>query len=61
MESRPGFAKMMWCGSGACEAKIKEETTATIRCIPFEEEKISDKCAVCGGEAKHMVYVAKAY
>jgi len=61
MENRPGFAKMMWCGSGACEDRIKMETAATIRCIPFEEEKVGDCCAVCGGEAKHMVYVAKAY
>lgn len=61
MENSPGFAKTMWCGDRACEDKIKEETTATIRCIPFEEEKLGETCAVCGKEAKHMVYLAKAY
>ena len=61
MENSPGFAKTMWCGDRACEDKIKEETTATIRCIPFEEEKLGETCAICGKEAKHMVYLAKAY
>ena len=42
MENSPGFAKTMWCGDRACEDKIKEETTATIRCIPFEEEKLGE-------------------
>ncbi|MEL7648282.1 MAG: proline--tRNA ligase [Sedimentibacter sp.] len=58
---RPGFAKMMWCGCRECEDKLKEETGATIRCIPFEQEKLGDKCPICGKEAKHMVYVARAY
>jgi prolyl-tRNA synthetase len=56
-----GFIKAMWCGDLACEEKIKEETTATSRCIPFEQEKISDTCVCCGKEAKEMVYWAKAY
>ncbi len=57
----PGFIKAMWCGDVACENFIKDETSATSRCIPFEEEKISDTCVCCGGEAKHLVYWAKAY
>lgn len=57
----PGFIKAMWCGSEACENFIKEETAATSRCIPFEQEQISDKCVCCGEEAKHLVYWAKAY
>lgn len=61
MEERPGFAKGMWCGDRRCEDNIKAETGATIRCIPFEEEDLGDKCHFCGKEAKHMVYVAKAY
>lgn len=56
-----GFVKAMWCGSNECEDKIKEETGATTRCIPFEEEQIDDKCICCGEKAKHMVYFAKAY
>jgi len=60
-KNNPGFAKAMWCGCKECEAKIKEDTKATIRCIPFKQEKISEVCAFCGKPAKHMVYVAKAY
>lgn len=61
LETKPGFIKAMWCGDLACEEKIKEETTATSRCIPFEQEQLSDKCVCCGKDAKHMVYWAKAY
>ncbi|AOT71142.1 proline--tRNA ligase [Geosporobacter ferrireducens] len=61
METSPGFAKGMWCGSRECEDNIKAKTSATIRCIPFEQEDLGDKCHFCGKEAKHMVYVAKAY
>ncbi|WP_066368037.1 proline--tRNA ligase [Neobacillus fumarioli] len=61
LETKPGFIKAMWCGDLACEEKIKEETTATSRCIPFEQEHLSDQCVCCGKEAKHMVYWAKAY
>lgn len=61
LPSRAGFAKAMWCGCKECEEKLKEETGATIRCIPFEQEKLSDKCHFCSKEAKHMVYIAKAY
>ncbi len=61
LEENPGFIKAMWCGDTACEEKIKEETTATSRCIPFEQEKVSDTCVCCGKEAKELVYWAKAY
>ena len=61
IESRPGFVKAMWCGDQACEDKIKEDTTATSRCMPFAQEKLSDKCVCCGRPAKTMVYWGKAY
>ncbi|AIF42338.1 proline--tRNA ligase [Virgibacillus sp. SK37] len=61
LEENPGFIKAMWCGDTACEEKIKEETTATSRCIPFEQENVSDTCVCCGKEAKELVYWAKAY
>jgi prolyl-tRNA synthetase len=61
IDENPGFIKAMWCGSGECEEKIKEETTATSRCIPFEQEKVSDTCVCCGQEARELVYWAKAY
>ena len=59
--NKPGFVKAMWCGDEECELKIKEDTTATSRCIPFEQEKLSDVCICCGKPAKHMVYWGKAY
>ena len=57
----PGFIKAMWCGDQACEDAIKEKTAATSRCIPFEQEEISDTCVCCGKKAKHMVYWGRAY
>ncbi len=60
-QNKPGFIKAMWCGDEECEIKIKEETTVTSRCIPFEQEEISDKCVCCGKPAKKMLYWGKAY
>jgi prolyl-tRNA synthetase len=59
--NKPGFIKAMWCGEQACEDKIKEDTTATSRCMPFEQENLSDVCVCCGKPAKKMVYWGKAY
>ncbi len=59
--NKPGFVRAMWCGDEACELKIKEDTTATSRCMPFEQHKLSDVCVCCGKPAKAMVYWGKAY
>ena len=59
--NKSGFVKAMWCGDRACEDKIKEETTATSRCMPFAQEHLSDVCVCCGRPAKKMVYWGKAY
>ncbi|MEG2570826.1 MAG: proline--tRNA ligase, partial [Clostridia bacterium] len=56
-----GFVKAMWCGDEACELKIKDEAGMSSRCIPYEEEQISDVCAVCGKPAKHMAYWGVSY
>ncbi|WP_099191073.1 proline--tRNA ligase [Tepidibacter mesophilus] len=61
IEETPGFIKAMWCGDTKCELKVKEETGATIRCIPFEQENLGDTCVCCGKKAQKMVYFAKAY
>ncbi len=61
IENKPGFVKAMWCGDEACELKIKEDTTATSRCMPFEQEHLDDHCVCCGKPAKTMVYWGKAY
>ena len=60
-ETKPGFIKMMWCGDEACENKIKEDTSATSRCMPFAQEQVGETCPVCGKKAKAMVYWGKAY
>ena len=61
IETKPGFIKAMWCENAECEAKIKEDTGATARCMPFEQETIGDTCVCCGKPAKTMVYWGKSY
>ncbi|MEM2368315.1 MAG: proline--tRNA ligase, partial [Candidatus Bathyarchaeia archaeon] len=61
LKEKGGFIKACWCGSRECEEKIKEETTATIRLIPFEREEPFFNCIYCGKEAKEVVYFAKSY
>lgn len=57
-----GFVRAMWCGSRECEDKIKEETGATLRCMPFEQTDIgSDTCVCCGKKADKLAYFARAY
>ena len=56
-----GYSKMMWCGNVECENKIKELTTATARCMPFNQIPFGDTCPVCGKKATKVVLYAKAY
>ena len=56
-----GFAFAWWCGSGDCEGKIKEETKATMRCIPIEQPGGSGKCVCCGQPSSDKAIFAKAY
>ena len=58
---KPGFVEAMWCGDVACELKIKEDTTATSRCMPFNQRRIAETCVCCGRPAKKLVYWGKAY
>ncbi len=58
---RSGFVKAMWCGCRECEDALKEELAVTSRCIPLDQEKIDDKCVVCGKPAEKMVYWGRAY
>ena len=60
-ENGDGFVKAMWCGDEACEDKVKEVTGVGSRCIPLEQEQLSDTCVCCGKPAKHMLYWGKAY
>ncbi|EOS23466.1 prolyl-tRNA synthetase [Lachnospiraceae bacterium 3-1] len=62
VEHKPGFIRAMWCGDVECENKIKEETTATSRCMPLEDSQpVSDVCVCCGKPAHKLVYWGKAY
>ena len=61
MNENQGYIKAMWCGSEECEDKIKELTGAKSRCIPFEQEHISDTCVCCGKKADKMVVWGRQY
>ncbi len=61
LANKKGYIKAMWCGCTECEKELKAQTGATIRNMPFEQENLSDVCALCGKPAKHMVYIARAY
>jgi prolyl-tRNA synthetase len=56
-----GFALACWCGSADCEAKIKEETKATMRCIPLEQPWGPGRCILCNRPAKEKAIFARAY
>ena len=61
MNKEQGFIRAMWCGNAECEAKIKELTAAKSRCMPFEQEKIDDKCVCCGKPASKLVIWGRQY
>jgi prolyl-tRNA synthetase len=61
LNTKQGFIKAMWCGEEECETAIKDETGATTRCMPFNQEHIADTCVHCGKPAKKMVYFGRAY
>jgi prolyl-tRNA synthetase len=61
MEAKRGFLVAGWCGDAACEAKVKEETKATIRVIPTVGEAVAGECVRCGKPSPREVYFAQAY
>ena len=64
MEGEGGFVYAGWCGSAGCEERVKEETRATIRCLPFEEFRSPtppSACLACGGASQHEAVWARAY
>ncbi|MBQ6711745.1 MAG: proline--tRNA ligase [Clostridia bacterium] len=61
METQGGFAKTMWCGELDCELEMKEKAGVSSRCMPLEQETVSDVCVCCGKPAKHMIYWGVAY
>ena len=63
VDEKPGFVKAPWCEDVACEEKIKEDTGATSRCMPFVGGELAEgaTCVCCGKKATKMVYWGKAY
>jgi prolyl-tRNA synthetase len=61
LEKKGGFIRASWCSNSKCEEKIKEETGATIRIVPFEKEKPFSDCVYCGEQAEKVVYFARSY
>jgi prolyl-tRNA synthetase len=57
-----GFLESGWCGDPACEAKVKEETKATIRLLPLEgKSPAGSSCVACGKPARHLAIFGRAY
>jgi prolyl-tRNA synthetase len=56
-----GFALSFWCGNADCEAKIKEETKATMRCIPLNQPAATGTCISCARPAQIKALFARAY
>ena len=61
LEENQGYVKTMWCGNEECENKVKDVTGAHSRCIPFEQEHLSDTCAICGKKANTMIVWGRQY
>ncbi|MBI4569663.1 MAG: hypothetical protein HY719_14815 [Planctomycetes bacterium] len=60
-DEKSAFVMAHWCGDGAVEAQIKEETKATIRCIPFGNPTEAGACVKSGRPSSQRVLFAKAY
>ena len=56
-----GWAFSWWCESKECEAKVKEDTKASTRCMPLDQPKGTGRCVVCREKAEKRIYFAKAY
>ncbi|TES86311.1 proline--tRNA ligase, partial [Candidatus Aerophobetes bacterium] len=61
VNDKGGFIYAHWCGLPECEAKMRSLTAASLRCIPFHNEKEKGKCVYCGGRSSERVLFAKAY
>jgi prolyl-tRNA synthetase len=61
LDGESGFLWSHWCGSAECEEQVKNETKATIRCIPMNQPNESGKCIVCGAPSEGRVIFARAY
>jgi prolyl-tRNA synthetase len=60
-EGGGGFANIYWCGNPVCETKLRDETRATCRAIPLNQNAPQGRCVACGEVATERAYFAKAY
>jgi prolyl-tRNA synthetase len=60
LDERGGFVRAAWCGDARCEEAIKEETSATIRLIPFDDAPAGE-CVLCGKPSKATAFFARSY
>ena len=61
METEGGFAKPLWCGGVSGALYLNEQAGVTSRCMPLEQEQVSDVCVCCGKPAKHSILWGVAY
>lgn len=61
METSRGYLRAFWCENAVCETKIKEETKASTRCLPWNAKEESGKCISCGKRSHHRWLFAQAY
>ncbi len=61
METTRGFIRAFWCEDAVCEAKIKEETKASTRCLPLDAKEENGKCIYCSKDAVHRWLFAQSY
>jgi prolyl-tRNA synthetase len=63
VSANAGWSLAHWCGDPSCEARVKAETKATIRCVPLEPsaEPGAGTCVVCGKASERRVVFARAY
>ncbi len=61
MKEEKGFIKAFWCGGAECESKIKKETKATIRCLPFDAPEENGECVFCRKKSREKWIFGQAY
>jgi len=61
LDETGGFFRAHWCGAADCEKRIKDDTKATIRCIPLEGNREDGTCLRCNGASRRWVYFARSY
>ena len=61
MAGPKGFISAFWCENPECEKKIKEETKASTRCLPFDAKEENGKCVYCDSKASHRWLFAQSY